>query len=438
MPGALLTDLYELNMAASYLRRGMRGNATFSLYVRTLPPGRGFLVAVGQDSALAFLEGLSFDHEDLAYLASIGFDDASLSQLRELRFIGDVWAVPEGRVVHANEPILEVTAPIAVAQLVETFLLNAVTLGTTIASKAVRYRLAAEGHDLVDFAMRRTHGIDASIVVAWASAIAGFTATSNVEAARRLDLTPTGTMAHAYVESFPGEREAFEAFAEDFPERSTFLVDTYDTLGGVRTAIDVIRERRLTEGLGVRLDSGDLDALSRGARTLLDDAGLPEVRIVASGGLDERDVASLVAAGAPIDAFGVGTQLGVSYDAPCLESVYKLVRYDGRQVVKLSSGKQTLPGEKQVFRSGQGDVLGMRDEDLPGDRLLEAVMRDGVRLAPATTVAEARSRLESDLAALPEAAKRLEEPERVAVGISAALRAAAAAAREDAVARAGT
>jgi nicotinate phosphoribosyltransferase len=438
MPGALLTDLYELNMAASYLRRGMRGNATFSLYVRTLPPERGFLVAVGQDAALAFLEGLSFDHEDLAYLASIGFDDASVAQLRELRFIGDVWAVPEGRVVHANEPILEVTASIAVAQLVETFLLNAVTLGTTIASKAVRYRLAADGRDLVDFAMRRTHGIEASIVVARASAIAGFAATSNVEAARRLDLTPTGTMAHAYVESFPGEREAFEAFAEDFPERSTFLVDTYDTLGGVRTAIDVIRERRLTDGLGVRLDSGDLDALSRGARTLLDDAGLPEVRIVASGGLDERDVASLVAAGAPIDAFGVGTQLGVSYDAPSLESVYKLVRYDGRQVVKLSSGKQTLPGEKQVFRSRQGDVLGMRDEDLPGERLLGAVMRDGVRLAPATTVAEARSRLESDLAALPEAVKRLENPERVAVGISAALRAAAAAAREDAVAHSGT
>jgi nicotinate phosphoribosyltransferase len=438
MPGALLTDLYELNMAVSYLRRGMHGSATFSLYVRALPRERGFLVAVGQEASLTFLEELAFTHKDLAYLSSIGFDDVSLALLHDLRFTGDVWAAPEGRVVHANEPILEVTAPIAVAQLVETFLLNAITLGTTIASKAVRYRLAADGRDLVDFAMRRTHGIDASIAVAWASAIAGFVATSNVEAARRLGLTPAGTMAHAYIESFPSEREAFEAFAEDFPERSTFLVDTYDTLGGVRTAIEVIRARGMTTGLGVRLDSGDLDALSRGTRALLDEAGMPHVRVVASGGLDEREVAALVAAGAPIDAFGVGTQMGVSYDAPCLESVYKLVRYDGRPVVKLSAGKQTLPGEKQVFRSPNGDVLGLRGEDLPGDRLLEPVMRDGVRLAPATSAAQARSRLESDLATLPGSAKRLDHAEPPVVSVSDALKAAAETAQADARARAVT
>ena len=424
MPGALLTDLYELNMAASYLRRGMDAEATFSLYVRSLPPERGFLVAVGQEASLQYLLDLSFEDRDLAYLSTIGFDDVSLALLRDLRFGGDVWAVPEGRIVFANEPILEVTAPIAVAQLAETFLLNAITLGTTIASKAVRYRLAAGDRELVDFAMRRTHGIDASIAVARASAIAGFVATSNVEAAREIGLTPAGTMAHAYIESFPSERAAFEAFAEDFPGRTTFLVDTYDTLGGVRSAIDVIRDRGLHDDLGIRLDSGDLGTLAGGARALLDEAGLPQVRIVASGGLDEREVAALISAGAPIDVFGIGTQMGVSYDAPCLESVYKLVRYDGRGVVKLSVGKETLPGEKQVFRSPEGDVLGLRDEALDGDPLLELVIRSGERVRKRSTVSGARRRLEEDLTTVPTTARRLDAPQPHVAALSAGLSAA--------------
>ena len=435
MPGALLTDLYELKMAASYLRRGMDAPATFSLYVRNLPLERGFLVAAGLEAALAHLASFAFESEDLAYLATIGFDADATDALRRLRFDGDVWAVPEGTVVYANEPILEVTAPIAVAQLMESYLLNAITLHTTIASKAARYVVAAEGRELVDFALRRTHGIEAAMAVTRASAIAGFAATSNVEGARRMDLRPAGTMAHSYIESFGDETEAFRAFAEDFPGRTTFLVDTYDTLGGVRAAIEVIRERELEGTSGIRIDSGDLDGLSRGARALLDEAGLDRERIFVSGGLDEREVAALVRAGAPIDAFGVGTQMGVSFDVPCLESVYKLVRYAGRPVVKLSAGKRTLPGEKQVWRGAGGDLLGLREEDLPGGRLLSQVMRAGERVAEAGTIEAARARFVSELAAVPPEALSLEAPSPRVARVSDALAALAEQAKNEALHR---
>ena len=425
MPGALLTDLYELNMASSYLRRGMDAPATFSLYVRNLPLERGFLVAAGLDASLAFLETLAFEDEDLAYLATIGFDAAALDAFRRLRFDGDVWAVPEGTVVYANEPILELTAPIPVAQLVETFLLNAITMHTTMASKAARYVVAADGRDLVDFALRRTHGIEAAMAVTRASAITGFAATSNVEGARLMGLRPAGTMAHSYIESFGGELEAFRAFAEDLPGRPTFLVDTYDTLGGVRAAIEVIRERGLEDVAGVRIDSGDLDGLSRGARALLNEAGLPRVRIFVSGGLDEREVATLVAARAPIDAFGVGTQMGVSFDVPSLESVYKLVRYDGRPVMKLSTGKRTLPGEKQVWRGPGGDLLGLREEDQPGEPLLMQVMSGGQRVGAAGTIETARARFERELAAVPAEALSLDAPRPRVARVSDALTAMA-------------
>jgi nicotinate phosphoribosyltransferase len=436
MPGALITDLYELNMAASYLRRGMHEPASFSLTVRQLPAERGFLVAAGLESALSFLTSFSFEDDDLAYLATIGFDRESLEALRRLRFDGDVWAVPEGTVVYANEPILELTAPIAVAQLMESYLLNAITLHTTVASKAARYVVAADGRELVDFALRRTHGIEAALAVARASAITGFAATSNVEAARRMGLRPAGTMAHSYIESFGDEGEAFRAFAEDLPGRTTFLVDTYDTLGGVRTAIEVIRERGIEDASGIRIDSGDLDGLSRAARALLDEAGLDRVRIFVSGGLDEQEVAELVRARTPIDAFGVGTQLGVSFDAPCLESVYKLVRYAGRPVVKLSTGKRTLPGEKQVWRGPGGDVLGLREEDLPGERLLAPVMREGQRTGPPGTIEAARARFQLELATVPSEAQALEAPRPHVPRISQALGALAEHATADALQRA--
>jgi nicotinate phosphoribosyltransferase len=416
MPGGLSTDLYELNMAASYLRRGMDGPATFSLYVRDMPKQRGFLVATGLDDCLRFLGSFGFDEEDLDYLRRIGFDERAIDDFKDMGFRGDVWAVPEGRIVHAKEPILEVTAPIAEAQLVETVLLNQVTLHTTLASKAARYVIAAEERGLVDFAFRRAHGVEAARAAARGSAIVGFEATSNVEAAREFGLRITGTMAHSFITAFDDEREAFRAFAEDHPNRTTFLVDTYDTLGGVRNAIDVIQEIDPPGEIGVRLDSGDLDRLSREARRMLDHAGLGRAKIFASGGLDEHEVAELVRAGVPVDAFGVGTQLGVSADAPYVDAVYKLAEYEGRPVLKLSPAKATAPGRKQVWRGPSEDVIGLRDEAAPGpnhEPLLEQVMRAGRRLSPTPSIAEMRSRFERDLAALPVKAARLTHPEHV-------------------------
>jgi nicotinate phosphoribosyltransferase len=437
---ALHTDLYELNMAASYLRRGMEREATFSLFVRSLPPTRGFLVAAGLEASLDFLEGFRFDEEDLGYLRDgLAFPDDALEAFRELRFTGEVWAVPEGRIVFADEPILEVTAPIAIAQIVETYLLNVVTFQTTIASKAARCRLAARDRQIVDFAFRRTQGADAAMAVARATAMVGFAATSNVEAARRFGLRASGTMAHSYVESFPSEAEAFHAFAEDFPDRTTFLVDTYDTANGVRTAIQVIRDLALRDNLAVRLDSGDLDALSRQARSILDEAGLEHVRILASGGLDEMDVDRLVQAGAPIDAFGVGTRVGVSADAPYLDSVYKLVEFDGRPVLKLSEDKATEPGRKQVFRGPAGDVVGLRDEPAPAgaEPMLVPVMREGSRTGPRRDLEVARRLFEADLVRLPEEARRLNDPRPPRPGFSEPLQRLTEATRVDALRRAG-
>ena len=426
MPGGLLTDLYELNMAASYLRRGMTAPATFSLFVRNLPASRGFLVAAGVDDCVEWLEQFSFGPADLRYLAGIGFDDDTVTAFGALRFTGDVWVVPEGRMVFANEPILEVTAPIAEAQLVETYLLNQVTFQTTLATKAARCRIAAAGRiELVDFGFRRTQGIEAGLAVARLSAMVGFGATSNVEAARRFGLHPAGTMAHSYIEAFPTELAAFYAFATDLPERTTFLVDTYDTLSGVAHAIEVIRRLGLEHHAGIRLDSGDLAQLAVDARRLLDAAGLPEVRIFVSGGLDEHDLARFASAGVPIDAAGVGTRMGVSADAPYLDSAYKLVAYDGRPVAKLSVAKATLPGAKQVFRGpGLADLIALRDEEAPPDavRLLEPAVRAGLRVRASGSLAAARSRFEADLDQLPDDARSLSDPIAPVARISPALR----------------
>ena len=439
-PSGLLTDLYELNMAASYLRRGMDGEATFSLFVRQLPKTRGFLVAAGLEACLAFLESFGFTEEELDYLGrELGFEDELLDALGGVRFRGDVWAVPEGRVVYANEPLLEITAPIAVAQLVEPYLLNQITFQTTIASKAARCVLAADGRDVVDFSLRRTQGLEAALAVARCSSIVGFVATSNVEAARRYGLTAAGTMAHSYIESFEHEADAFRTFARDFPTRTTFLVDTYDTLNGVRVAIDVIREMGLRDHLGVRLDSGDLLALSRQTRTMLDEAGLTEVRIFASGGLDELELDRLARESAPIDAFGVGTRVGVSADAPTLDSAYKLVEYDGRPMIKLSENKATEPGRKQVFRGPSGDVVGLRDEPLPPDSepLLVPVMGGGERTGPRRTLETARSLFRADLEHIPEAARRVVDPEPPEPGNTEALDRLTERARAEALRRAG-
>jgi nicotinate phosphoribosyltransferase len=412
MGRALLTDLYELNMAASYLRRGMTQPATFSLFVRDLPRSWGFLVACGLNRCLDFLDSFRFEEEDLAYLSDTqGYPDATLEAFRDLRFEGEVRAVPEGRLVFPDEPLLEVTAPLPQAQLAETYLLNQITYQTAVASKAARCRVAAPHRDLIDFSFRRVHGVEAALAVARGTAIVGFVATSNVEAARVFGLAAAGTMAHSYIEAFGSEIEAFRAFAEDFPNRVILLVDTYDTARGVEKAIEVARDSSAhgTRLLGIRLDSGDMAELARAARRTLDGAGLKDVRILVSGSLDEHVIARL--ADAPIDAFGVGTRIGVAADAPYLDSVYKLVEFDGRPVAKLSTGKATLPGPKQVWRHPEmgGDVIALLDEDGPSgaEPLLATVMSKGRRLVD-EGIEEPRERFAEELRMLPTPLRSLE------------------------------
>jgi nicotinate phosphoribosyltransferase len=434
-PGAVLaTDLYELNMAASYLARGMAGEATFSCFVRHFPPGRGFLVSCGLEDVLDFLDGLAFSQADLVHLERLGFPEETLASFAELRFTGDVLAAPEGSILAPDEPLLEVTAPIAEAQLVETYVLNQLTFQCAVATKAARCRLAAAGRiSLVEFGLRRAHGRQAGLAVSRAAGLVGFEATSNVEAAARYGLAAAGTMAHSYVESFPSELEAFLAFGSQFPDRSTFLVDTYDTMAGVEHAIEAIRSLGLGASGSIRIDSGDLAELAVAARRRLDAAGLPAVRIFASGNLDEHELARLVAAGAPVDGAGIGTRLAVSSDAPYLESVYKLVAYDGRPVAKQSAGKATLPGAKQVFRGpGLDDTLALRDEEAPPGTtallvpVIEGGRRVGARLSPPEALAAARRHFEADLAELPASACDLREPTTLRAGHSEALRALAA------------
>jgi nicotinate phosphoribosyltransferase len=381
-PSGLLVDLYQLTMGESYVAEGLdEREATFSLFFRTLPAGWGYMLAAGLEEALRYLEGLRFEEHDLAYLESTGlFTTPFLERLRAFRFSGSVRALPEGTAVFPREPLLEVTAPLLEAQIVETMVLNELHLQTLIASKAARSVDAAGRRLLVDFALRRTHGGEAGLKAARASWLAGFDSTSNVEAGRLFGIPIAGTMAHSYVESFPSELDAFRAFARVYPDDCVLLVDTYDTLEGAGRAAVVGRElaERGHRLRGVRLDSGDLVELSRAVRAILDDAGLDDAMVFASGGLDERGIAELLAAGAPIGGFGVGSKMGTSADAPFLDMAYKLVELDGLPVLKLSAGKATLPGRKQVWRGAGHDVLGLAGGRVEGEPLLRDVMRDGV------------------------------------------------------------
>jgi nicotinate phosphoribosyltransferase len=412
---SLLMDQYELMMAASYFRRDMNEPAVFELFARHLPPHRDWLLAAGVGPALAMVEAMRFGPRELAYVRSLGLPAAFLDYLEGFRFTGHVEAMPEGTIAFAGEPLLRVTAPRIEAQLVETLLLNQVNFQTAIATKAARLVLGAgagtpgAGGGVVDFSPRRAHGVDAAMKAARSAAIAGGIGTSNLAAAMRYGLTPVGTMAHSYVLSFPTERDAFQAFMEDAPENAVMLVDTFDTLAGVRHAIEAARETGVALQ-GVRLDSGDLLALSRAARALLDDAGMRKARIVASGDLDERRIADLVAAGAPIDVWGVGTDLGTSRDSPAVGGMFKLVadRPEGsawRPVAKRSEAKATLPGPKQVVRRVRDgimveDVLAVADESLEGGPLLSTAMRAG-HLELDDDLQALRVRAATDLAALP-------------------------------------
>lgn len=419
---ALFADLYELTMAQAYWQHGHNAPATFSLAFRNLPPDRGYAVFAGLDEALDHLQALRFTDADVAYLRSLGlFDAAFLDWLPSLRFTGGVRAMAEGDLVFAEEPVVEVTAPVIEAQLVETAVMNAIGLQTMLATKAARVKYAAQGRAVVEFAARRTQGGEAADRLARVSYLVGFGGTSNVLAAARYGIPPVGTMAHSFISSFPTEAEAFDAYAGSFPDTSTLLVDTYDTIEGVRRAAET-GKRLLDSGhtlRAIRLDSGDLLTLSIASRKILDDAGLTGVQVFASGGLDEFDVEALLAAGAPIDGFGIGTKLGVSADAPWMDWAYKLSEYDNAPVLKLSEGKASLAGRKQVYRKSDADglyasdTLALEDEQLPeqdGAPLLAEVMRDGQRTVPAPALPELRERFAASFARLPERCKALRSP----------------------------
>ncbi len=420
LPGhelGLFTDLYELTMLQAYHEAGMQDTAVFTLFVRRLPETRNFLLACGVETLLDLLEDLQLSAADIDYLASLGhFAESFLDWLADFRFTGDVFAVPDGTPVFPNEPILEVVAPLPQAQLIETLVMNQVHMQTVLASKAVRLVQAADGRPVVDFGARRMHGIDAAVRGARAYHVAGIAGTSNVIAGREHGVPVLGTMAHSFIQACPDERSAFRRYARRYPE-TVLLVDTYDTLVGVEHVIELAREMGDDfQVRAVRLDSGDLGDLARRSRQRLDEAGLEQVEIVASGGLDEHEIKRLIDAGAPIDSFGVGTSMGVARDAPDLDIAYKLAEYAGQGRLKLSSGKPILPGRKQVFRQCEngvfsGDTIGRDGEDLPGEPLLEQVMADGRRLYPAPSVDTLRERSGERIARLPEALRDIEPAE---------------------------
>lgn len=407
---ALLTDLYELTMADSYQRHGMTGRATFDLFVRHLPERRNFLVACGLQDALDYLEHLSFDEGAISYLRSLDiFSEEFVETLSALEFTGDVWAIPEGQLVFAAEPLLRVTAPLIEAQIVETYLLNCVLFQTMVASKAARVALACGEKTFIDFSPRRDHGADAALKAARASYVGGASATSNVLAGHVYGIDVSGTMAHSYVMAFEDEYAAFKAFARDFPERAVLLIDTFDVEEGARRAVRVAQELA-EEGVrlkGVRIDSGDLAHLTRSVRKILDDEGFSGTQIVLSGDLDEYRIAELVDEGVPVNSFGVGTQLGTSGDAPTLGGVYKLVADEHGPKMKLSAGKSTLPGLKQVYRvSREGridhDQIALSDEPpVEGTPLLRHVMAHGSRTDQSESLNAIRDRCRAGLRSLP-------------------------------------
>jgi len=426
-PG-LATDLYQLTMAAAYHANGRDERASFELFARKLPKGRSYLIVAGLEQALDYLRDLSFSADEIEYLRGLpAFDHVSLEffdYLRDFRFTGEVWAMPEGTLAFAGEPLLRVTAPLIEAQIVETYLLSTINFQTLIATKAARIVEAAHGRGIVEFGSRRAHGFGAAVYAARAAFIGGCVGTSNVETGRMFDLPVYGTAAHSFTMAFDREIDAFRAYFKVFPEGSTLLLDTYDTIDAARLATEFGPKLR-----GVRLDSGDLLELSKQVRAILDEAGMRRTKIFASGDLDEFKIAGMIAAGAPIDLFGVGTDLSTSRDAPALGGVYKLVEieFDGRVApkMKLSRDKATYPCRKQVWRSTAndgsfvGDVIARADEtDLPGEPLLAPVMRDGEIAAPLPGLPETQEYARRQLAGLPERHKRLIEPQQYPVRYS--------------------
>ncbi len=427
---ALLTDLYQLTMLQAYFDQGMNDTAVFEFFVRELPATRGFLVAAGLEQVLEYLETLRFSDAELAWLARCGrFHPRFVASLADLRFTGDVMAMPEGSVFFPNEPILRVVAPLREAQLVETRIINLLQFQSLIAAKAARVRLAAPQHLLVDFGLRRAHGAEAGLLSARASYLAGFDGTATVLAGMRWDIPLFGTMAHSFIQAETDERTAFEHFARSHPQANTLLIDTYDTEAAARAIVPLARTLA-ADGIpirAVRLDSGDLATLARRVRQILDAGGLTSIEIFASGGLDEYAIAELIASGAPISGFGVGTRMNTSADQPYLECVYKLQEYAGTARRKRSEGKATWPGRKQIWRRYDahgrmaGDTLTVEHDAAPGEALLKPVMSEGTRLAPSPPLAAVRAFAAEQRRRLPEALRALTPESAYPVTIATAL-----------------
>ena len=431
---ALLTDLYQLTMLHAYFDRGMNHTAVFEFFVRKFPEKRNFLMAAGLEQVIDYLEGLRFTDDELAWLAgSDRFRAEFVDSLGDLRFTGELWAMPEGTIFFPNEPILRVTAPLREAQLVETRIINLLQFQTLIASKAARVCLAAPGKVLADFGLRRAHGAEAGLLSARASFIAGFDGTSNMLAGMRWGVPLFGTMAHSFIQTHDDELVAFEHFARSHPRGTTLLIDTYDTETAAQALIPL--QRQLSgEGISiqaVRIDSGDLGEHARRVRAILDSGGARDIKIFASGNLDEYAVQALLDAGAPIDGFGVGTRMNTSADHPYFDCAYKLQEYASVARRKRSEGKATWPGRKQVFRrfdeTGDGrrmtgDTLSVEIDIVEGIPLLGRVMSGGRRMAPSPSLAEVREQARRQLASLPPSLRCLDAAPPYAVDVSEPLR----------------
>lgn len=435
-PGALLTDLYQLTMIQAYLDAGQTETAVFEFFVRKLPPQRGFLAAAGLEQALGFLENLRFSTDELDWLQRTGrFNARLIDYLAGFRFSGDVHAMPEGTVFFGNEPILRITAPLPEAQLVETRLINILHFQTLIASKAARMVLLAPDKQLVDFGLRRAHGSDAGLMAARASYLAGFAGSATVLAEKVFGVPTFGTMAHSFVQSFDDETAAFEAFARARPRNLTLLIDTYDTEAAARKVVALapqLKAMGITVA-AVRIDSGDLAALARLVRGILDQGGLQETGIFASGGIDEETLLGFARQNAPIDGIGIGTSLATSSDAPALDCAYKLQEYAGLPRRKRSPGKATWPGRKQVWRRYDNgrmvrDVLSVEGDLHEGETLIHQVMAGGCRVGPRSSLFDARAHARQELQHLPAELQALTALVQYPVEVSVSLKALAAAA----------
>lgn len=405
---ALLTDLYELTMAQAYLESGKVGRAVFSLFVRKLPEKRNFLVSCGLEPLIENLQNFRFTEEDLKYLKSLGlFKSWFLDYLEDYRFRADLYAIGEGKIVFQNEPLVQVEGSLPDVQLLETVVINLIHYSTLLASKSARCYIASRGKTLIDFGLRRAHGFDAGLYGARASYITGFAGTSNLLAGKKYSIPVFGTMAHSFVMVFEEEEEAFRSFAKSFPERTVLLIDTYDTIEGARRALKLLKEG--IKVVGVRVDSGNVEELSKKVRELFDAEGFKHVKIVVSGGVDEVDIDLWLSRGAPIDVFGVGTKLLTSSDAPYLDIAYKLVEYEGKPKFKLSPGKKTFPYKRQVIRHYRNGYM-LYDEVIPYGEggLVELFCKEGIPVKPLPDLKEIREIFMEELSKLPPELRSLE------------------------------